>query len=441
MSPDTKNADQQQLAHNVWSRYMTEVYFFKKPSPLTTFSVDKIEQLAREKLKDNLNAFMYVFGSAGTSLGCAGNLEELAKWKILPRMLRDATVRNLDTTLFGVKYKSPLIVAPVGVQGIMHEDAEIATATAAGKVGVPYVMSTAATRSLEDVAEANGSGTRWYQLYWPVDDDITLSLLKRAKASGYTNLIVTLDTMLLGWRPHDLDRPYLPFLHGVGSQVGLSDPVFMKKHGLEPILEPPEFPYDPEDIERRCKEGDQKMITRVRMAVEWLKQTNSGTFKSWEQLKLLRDNWDGPLILKGILSVQDAELAMEYGVNGIVVSNHGGRQVDSVVPSLWALQKIMASPKIQAAQASGKLTVLFDSGIRTGSDIIKAMALGAQGVLIARPFMYGLAVGGQVGVEQVLRMTLADLEITLGLTGYTNLQDIQGKGEEIVVRIGDATKL
>ena len=129
-------------------------------------------------------------------------------------------------------------------------------------------------------------------------------MLRRAKASGYTNLVVTLDTMLLGWRTHDLDRPYLPFLHGVGSQGGLSDPVFMKKHGLEPILEPPEFPYDPDEVERRCKAGDEKMIVRARMAVEWLKQTNSGKFRSWNDLKLLRDNWEGPLILKGILSVQ-----------------------------------------------------------------------------------------------------------------------------------------
>lgn len=137
-----------------------------------------------------------------------------------------------------------------------------------------------------------------------MDKDITLSLINRAKASGFSALVVTLDTMLLGWRPHDLDRPYLPFIHGVGSQVGLSDPVFMAKSGYEPMLDPPEYPYDPDKFERLLKEGDEKTLRQVEMAYKWLQQTNSGTFKSWEDLKFLRDNWEGPLILKGILSLQ-----------------------------------------------------------------------------------------------------------------------------------------
>ncbi|THG99093.1 hypothetical protein EW026_g3182 [Hermanssonia centrifuga] len=421
--------------HKPWSNYMLEVYVSKKPPTLGTYSVDRIEQLAREKLKDRPDAFMYVFGSAGTYAAYAANRQELDKWKIIPRMLRDATVRDLDTTLFGVKYKSPIIVAPVGVQGIVHADGEIATATAANNVGVTYVMSTASTRTIESVGKANGSGHRWYQLYWPVDKDATLSLLQRAKASGFTALIVTLDTMLLGWRPHDLEKNYLPFLHGVGAQVGLSDPVFMGKYNEEPIMDVPDFPYDPEKYATLHAQGDEKTNRTMKMAAEWLKQTNSGTFKSWEDLKFLRANWEGPLILKGILAVQDAEMAMDYGVDGIVVSNHGGRQVDGAVPSIWALHKICSSPKIKAAQASGKLTVLFDSGIRTGSDIIKAIALGAQAVLLARPFMYGLAVGGQDGVEEVLRSTLADLEITLGLSGYKNIKEIQGRMDEVVVKI------
>ncbi|KIP02707.1 hypothetical protein PHLGIDRAFT_32097 [Phlebiopsis gigantea 11061_1 CR5-6] len=419
-----------------WSQYMLEVYFGRPQMALRSFYVDEVEKEAREKLKDYKDAFLYVFGSAGNCSADRWNRSELERWRIVPRMLRDATVRNLDTTLFGVKYRSPLIVAPVGVQGIVHPDGEIASAAAAKEVGVTYVMSTASTRTIEKVAEANGSGHRWYQLYWPVGKDCTLSLLKRAKASGFTALIVTLDTMLLGWRPHDLDTSYLPFTHGIGAQVGLSDPTFMAQYSEQPMFDVPAFPYDPRKVEAAYEAGDVTTVKMVDMGREWMRQTNSGTFRSWEDLRFVRENWDGPLILKGILSIKDAELAIEHGVDGIIVSNHGGRQVEGAVPAVWALEKICGSPKIQHAQKTGKLTVLFDSGIRTGSDIIKAMALGAQGILLGRPFMYALAAGGQAGVEQLLKATLADLEISLGLSGYKNLDEIQGMRDEIVVKLG-----
>ena len=233
---------------------------------------------------------------------------------------------SLQTTLFGVEHQAPLIVAPVGVQTIMHPEAELATARAASKVGVTFCLSTAATRSIEEVAEASGSGHRWYQLYWyvipqfrpylpahsystflslrPVGKEYTVSLLQRAKASGFTALVITLDTMLLGWRPHDLDTSYLPFLHGVGAQVGLSDPVFMAKHGKEPMTDVPAFPYDPKKIEELLEAGDERTTRMVEMGREWMRQTNSGTFRTWEDLKFVRANWDGPLILKGIVSLK-----------------------------------------------------------------------------------------------------------------------------------------
>jgi len=177
------------------------------------------------------------------------------------------------------------------------------------------------------------------------------------------------------------------------------------------------------------------MQRAVHLGTEWLLEANSGTFRTWEDLKILRDNWDGPIILKGILSDKDALLAMEYGMDGIVVSNHGGRQVDGAVPSLWSLNKICSDPKIKAAQQNNKFTVLFDSGVRTGSDMMKAIALGAQGILLGRPFMYGLAAGGQEGVEQVVKTLLADLEITLGLSGFKNIDEIWGKADEILTRL------
>lgn len=178
-----------------------------------------------------------------------------------------------------------------------------------------------------------------------------------------------------------MDTAYLPFLHGLGAQVGTSDPVFMARHGFEIDQVHPEFPYIPEKLNKLAKEGNQNVIKYMKLGQDWIREVSSGTYKSWEDLKFIRDNWEGPLVLKGIQCVQDAELALEHGADGIVVSNHGGRQVDGGVPALWSLEQICQAPKIHEAQASGKFTILFDSSIRTGSDIIKALALGAQAVL------------------------------------------------------------
>ncbi|KAJ7465021.1 oxidoreductase [Mycena latifolia] len=420
-----------------WSGYMLSVYLGRRGTqPLGTVSFDEIEAKAKEKLKDYPGAFMYAGGSAGTNSTYRANLRAFEKYRIVPRMLVNATFRNLETTIFGVKHSSPIFIAPIGVQGIFTAEAELAPARAAKALGVPFIMSTASSRTIEDVAEANGDGHRWYQLYWPATNEVTLSILSRAKASGFTALVVTLDTMLLGWRPHDLTTSYIPFGHGVGVQVGTSDPVFMKRLGREPIVDKrPKFPYDSAEMDRLYVAGDKDVKDNVFLGTQWLKECNSGLFRSWEDLKFLRDNWDGPLILKGIQSVKDAEKCLEYGVDGFIVSNHGGRQVDGAIPSLYALASIMRSPAVKAAQASGKLTVLFDSGIRTGPDIIKALALGAQAVLLGRPWLYGGIVAGQEGIEQVLRHTMADLDVTLGLSGFTSLSEVQGNADEVLAEI------
>ncbi|KZT12186.1 FMN-dependent alpha-hydroxy acid dehydrogenase [Laetiporus sulphureus 93-53] len=418
------------------SSYQKTIYDSRQPPPLGTVDVDKAERIAREKLRDRQDAYMYVFGSAGTASTHDHNRREFDKWKIIPRMLRNVTSRKLETTLFGVKYPSPLLLAPIGVQGIVHSDGEEASAAAASNVGVPYIMSTASTRSIELVARANGSGPRWYQLYWPVSNDITLSILSRVKKAGFSALVVTLDTMLLGWRPHDIDTAYLPFFHGVGAQVGLTDPVYMAHKGLKPYSEDdkPAWPYVPNHLDELIRNGDKDAQERSMLGNGWISETTPGVFKTWDDLPFLRQHWNGPLVLKGIMCRQDAELAIDNGVDGIVVSNHGGRQVDGSISSLYALHQIMQSPKVKEAQASGKLTILFDSGIRTGSDIIKAVALGAQGVLYGRPYIYALAIGGQIGVESQLRAILADLDITLGLVGYKDLDEIRGKADEILVK-------
>ncbi|KAI5988368.1 FMN-dependent alpha-hydroxy acid dehydrogenase [Pisolithus albus] len=423
---------------NKWTNYLVDIYVRGRPPVLGTVNIKDIEEKAREAMKDHMPAYMYTFGSAGMCSTDSANKRAFENYRLVPRMLVDVSNRNIETTIFGVTYPSPLLVAPVGVQGLLHADAELATASAAGSVGVPFIMSTASSRSIEDVAKANGPhGHRWYQLYWPRTAEITLSLLKRAKANGFTALVITLDTMILGWRPHDLETAYLPFAYGVGIQVGTSDPVFMQRFDLPPRKnERTGFPFEPEKIRMAALEqGDEEAQRNMSLGKEWLGELNSGAFRTWDDLKFIKDNWEGPVILKGIQRVTDAEKTIAHGIDGIIVSNHGGRQVDGAVASLDALDNIMKSRKVRAAQKSGKLTVLFDSGVRTGSDVLKALAIGAQGVLIGRPIMYGLAIAGQEGVEQILLQTICDMHITLGLCGYGSVNEIIGKKDEVLVNL------
>lgn len=420
-------AAQKSLFQQHMVRYVTQT-----PPILGSVNPDEIERLAAEKLNsDKDGAYHYVHGSAGLAWTAKANRQAFEKYKIIPRMLRDATVRDLSVTLFGVKYPSPVILGPVGVQGIMHADAEIASARAASTCGIPFTLSTAASRTIEDVAKEGGDGPKWFQLYWPKTENVCLSLLSRAKSAGYTTLIVTLDTMLIGWRPDDLARAYLPFIHGLGAQNGLADPVFMSLRSSQPTHARPSFPYDPDTANSILRSGQQSsygdaLKERVEHSAVWMAEhINSGWFPTWEDLKMVRANWEGPLVLKGIQSVDDAEMAIDAGVDGIVVSNHGGRQVDGAIASLDALVSIMASQKVREAQASGKFTILFDSGIRTGADVLKALALGAQGVLIGRLYMYGLALKGEAGVEAVIKQLLSDTSVTMGLAGYKSVEEVR----------------
>ncbi|KAF9005345.1 FMN-dependent alpha-hydroxy acid dehydrogenase [Hymenopellis radicata] len=419
-----------------WSSYMSVVYNGRKPPSIGSYDAEKLEARAREVTKSNPSAFLYVFGSAGSCSSDRANRKAFERWSFIPKMLVDASDRNLETTLFGVKYKSPLLLAPIGVHGLLNKDGEVTTARAAAKVGIPMIMSSASTRSLEVTAAASGNAQRWYQLYWPRSEAITLSLLARAKSCGYTACVVTLDTMCMGWRPYDLDEAYLPFMHGIGIQVGTSDPAFMATQGLE--ARPDEripYPFDPAALDAKRAAGDEHEIQMKMLGRNWSREIHSGLFRTWDELAFVRKHWEGPLIIKGILAVDDALKAMEVGCDGIVVSNHGGRQVDGSIPALVALEKITANPVIREAQTAGKFTVLFDSGIRRGSDIIKAIAIGAQAVLLGRPFMYGLAISGEQGVEEVVRGILCEAEITLGLCGFKSLDEIWGKREAVMEKM------
>ncbi|HET7327130.1 MAG TPA: lactate 2-monooxygenase [Nocardioidaceae bacterium] len=343
----------------------------------------------------------YIVPSAGSGRTARANVAAFDRWRLVPRMFREHAHRDLSTTVLGTRMPAPVLLGPVGVQRLAHPDGELASARAARELGLTYVHSTQATASFEEVAEANGDGSRWYQLYWPNDDELCVSFLRRAKAAGYTHLVITLDTTMLGWRPADLDRGYLPFLQGVGIANYTTDPVFRRRLEKSPEEDPA---------------GAGIAFASV--------FPNPGL--GWDQLPLVRDHWDGPILLKGIQSVDDARIAAEHEIDGIVVSNHGGRQVDGAVASLDALPAI-------ATAVGDRMSVLFDSGVRTGSDVVKALALGADAVLLGRPFLYDLALGGQAGVEHVLRCLLAELDLTLGNAGYDT---VAGLGPGAVVRTG-----
>ena len=374
------------------ANYANEIYLQGLAEVLPAFTTDAtaLETSARSVMASG--PFWYVAGGAGSGATMRANREAFDHWRIVPRMLRDATDRSLATSVLGTAVAAPVLLAPIGVQSIIHPDGELATARAAAELGVPMIMSTASSYSIEEVAVANGDGARWFQLYWPNDPDVCASFLARAAASGFSTLVVTLDTWLLGWRPHDLDQSYLPFIRGTGLAVYFSDPVF--RAGLSV---PPE---------------DDLMAALAR----WLPMF-AGTDKSWDDLPFLREHWDGPIVLKGIQHPDDARRAADAGMDGIVVSNHGGRQLDGAVGSLDALPAI--------AEAVGdRLTVLFDSGVRTGSDVLKAVALGAAAVLLGRPYAYGLAHGGQDGVRHVARSLLADVDLAMALSGHRTLAEL-----------------
>ncbi|RDI19843.1 lactate 2-monooxygenase [Lentzea flaviverrucosa] len=375
-----------------FAAYQNEIYLQGLGGAVPPFTTDPdaLEQSARDRLGPG--PFWYVAGGAGSGATVRANREAFDRVRIVPRMLTNATERHLGVSVLGTELPAPVMLAPVGVQSILHPDGELATARAAAELGVPMVLSTASSHTIEEVAEASGDGPRWYQLYWPNDPDVCASLLDRARKAGYTALVVTLDTWTLAWRPHDLDQAYLPFLRAVGTAIPFSDPVF--RAGLQ-----------------KSPEEDLPMAI-----LRWV-QLFTGTDKSWDQLSFLREHWDGPIVLKGIQHADDARKAVEYGMDGVVVSNHGGRQVDGAVGSLDALPSIVEA-------VGEQVDVLFDSGIRTGADIVKALALGAKAVMVGRPFAYGLAHGGQVGVRHVLRSLLADFDLTLGLSGHRSPADL-----------------
>jgi L-lactate dehydrogenase (cytochrome) len=329
----------------------------------------------------------YVFAGAGSEETMGANREAFRRRRIVPRMLRDVAERDLSTTVLGSAMAAPLMLAPIGVQKVVHPDGELASARAAASLGIPMIASNASAFTLEEIAEASGDAPRWFQLYWPNDRRLTESFVSRAEAAGYSAIVVTVDTFIPGWKPRDLQQAWLPFLQGMGNANFFQDPVF--RAGLE---KPPE-----EDV---------GAATGHYLGV----YVNPSL--TWDDLEWLRGQTSLPILVKGIQHPGDAREAAKRGLDGVVVSNHGGRQIDGALASLDALPAI-------AEAADDDLAILFDSGIRGGSDAIKALALGADAVCLGRPYIWGLALEGQAGVETVLKMVLAELDLTMALCGYT----------------------
>lgn len=409
--------------------WQTQIYINGFAGKKDTLSPDwnKLEAAAIQKMSPQ--AAGYIVGGAGNQDTVAGNRSGFGQWKIVPRMLRNVEQGDTSTELFGQKTPSPFWLCPIGVLEMVHPEADLAVARAAAEVGIPYVFSNQASVPMETCAEAMGASPRFFQLYWSKNRDLVASFVQRAEACGCSGIVLTLDTTLLGWRTMDLELAYLPFLEGKGIAQYTSDPVFQKMLD-ERLQNPGAAPARPplsmdlikgliSSVSRYPGKGFLRKLRSGRPmgAVQLFVQTYSNPAITWEDLAFLREHTKLPILLKGILHPDDARKALDYGMDGIVVSNHGGRQVDGSISAVEALPGIVAAVNKQ-------VPVILDSGIRGGADVFKALALGATAVGLGRPYVYGLTLGGQQGVYQVLRNLMSDFELTMRLAGCRAIGEI-----------------
>lgn len=353
-------------------------------------SFEELQEAAFEAMDEK--AYGYVAGGAGGERTIGNNRRSFAKWRLWPRMLRDFSERDLSVELFGTEFSTPVLLAPIGVQSIIHEEGELGSARAASELDVPYVASSAASHTMEDIADELGETPGWFQLYWSSSDEVAKSFVRRAEDAGYEALVVTLDNNILGWRERDIREAYLPFLDGEGVANYFTDEAFRE------LCETP-----PEENE----------LAAIRTFIDIFGDPSL----TFDDLEWLCEFADIPVVVKGVLHPDDATECIERGAEGVIVSNHGGRQVDNAVAALDALPHIVSA-------VDEEVPVVFDSGIRRGADALIALALGADAVQLGRPYAYGLAIDGQSGVEAVVKNFLADLDLTLGLVGYDRVTDL-----------------
>ncbi|OBI04515.1 lactate 2-monooxygenase [Mycolicibacter nonchromogenicus] len=372
--------------------YQFEIYLQGLAGVLPAFPMTYAELEAKAAAALSPSVWSYVAGGAGDERTQRANVTAFDGWGLIPRMFVGAAERDLSIEMFGMRLASPVFMAPIGVIGICAQDGhgDLASARAAAATGVPMMVSTLTADPLEDVAAEFGDTPGFFQLYTPKDRELAASLVSRAEAAGYKAIVVTLDTWVPGWRPRDLATSNFPQLRGHCLSNYWSDPVF--RAGL---AQPPE-------------ENPQAAI------LAWIQ--TFGNPLTWDDLPWLRSLTDLPLIVKGICHPDDVRRARDGGVDGIYCSTHGGRQANGGLPALDCLPDVVA--------AADGMPVLFDSGIRTGADIIKALALGATAVGIGRPYAYGLALGGTAGIVHVLRSLLAEADLIMAVDGYPSRLDL-----------------
>ena len=392
--------------------------------PRVPVSHELLERSARKAMSPE--GFAYVAGGAGAEETIRENRAAFERWRIVPRMLRDVSRRETDVEVLGTPFSSPFALCPIGVLEMAHRDADVAVARAAAAEGIPMILSNQASRPMEEIAGAMGDAPRWFQLYWSTHDELVESLVSRAEACGCSAVVLTLDTTMLGWRVRDLDLAYLPFLRGKGIAQYTSDPVFLD--ALQQTLREAPPPGGRVTLAAigtlwelaSAFPGPRRASLRsglARAAVQRFVQTYSRPSLSWEDLAFLRRRTRLPILLKGILHPEDAKAAVEHGMDGIVVSNHGGRQVDGAVGTMDVLPGIVEA-------VDGRVPVLLDSGVRSGADVFRAVALGAAAVGLGRPYVWGLAAGGEEGVREVIRNLRGDFDLTMSLAGCAAVGDI-----------------
>ncbi|OBJ54299.1 alpha-hydroxy-acid oxidizing protein [Mycobacterium sp. 1423905.2] len=413
---------------------------FGQTPPVPT-NYTALERAAKAKMSKQ--AWAYVAGGAGEGAGMSNNRAALDRWAIVPRMLRDCSQRDLSVTLFGRRLPAPILVAPVGAAGLVHPQADVEIGAAAATLGLPYIFSNQGSAAMEDTAAAMdhvaAKAPRWFQLYWSTNDAVVDSFVRRAEAVSADALVVTVDTTLLGWRPQDLNLGSLPFTKAIGIAQYTSDEQFMKSVRDRVAAAKAAGERPPVQVTRAAVRTLMAMARNVpgkflgnlisavpRASVETFLDTYSRPSLTWDDIAGLRERTNLPILVKGLLHPDDARHALDIGVSGIIVSNHGGRQVDSVIGAADALVDI-------AAAVGGRIPIIFDSGIRSGADVLKALALGADAVTVGRPHIYGLALAGRQGVVEVLQNLIAELDLLLALTGVRTIDELNA---DLLRRVG-----
>lgn len=376
--------------------YQNAIYFAGLSGVVPKVPVDFATLAARATAAMPASVRDYVQGGCGDEYTQDHNAAAFRHWGMVPRMMVDCSTRDLSIDLFGLRLPSPIFMAPIGVTGLMTPDGhgDLAAARAAAETRVPLVASTLSNDPLEDVAQAMGDTPGFFQLYTPKDRDLAASLVSRAEAAGYKGIVVTLDTWVTGWRPRDLNTGNFPQLRGHVLKNYFSDPVFRRL-----LQTPPE--QDPAAAVRSWAATFGKVLT-------------------WDDMPWLRSLTTLPLILKGICHPDDARRAIDTGADAIYCSNHGGRQANGGIAAIDMLPGVVA--------AAGRTPVLFDSGVRSGSDVVKALALGATAVGVGRPYSYGLALDGAAGAAHVLRCILAEADLLMAVNGYPDIAAVRAAG-------------